>query len=65
MFPYSQFFDVKRVSVAAADLDAAVALVRALPCTDWRCVSASTIGRKTCSRCEALFKLETMDRRDV
>jgi len=67
VFPYSQFFDVKRVSVAAADLDAAVTLVRALPCTDWRCPNAATTGvrRALCDRCMALDKLEKMDRRDI
>lgn len=58
----------RRVSVGEAELNSAIALVRALPCTTLRCRNAYTganPGRPECDRCRAVKALDGLNPQEV
>ena len=71
MWPVGSGIDVfgfnfdRQVKVSNKELDAITSLVRELPCTTQRCRNARDGGRITCTRCEALDKLEGLERGPV
>ena len=54
-----------RVSVLPTQLDAAIVLVRKLPCTDYRCKNASASGTRVCDRCAAIAALDAIVRQPI